>query len=86
MNLELTDKIPFVTGASSGIGAAVARILAEESADVVIAFGHRRFPSGELGRDEAGSAALCDRGRDRPLHRLCRQPHHGFHDRRHDRH
>jgi 3-oxoacyl-[acyl-carrier protein] reductase len=40
MNLELADKIGFVTGASSGIGAEVARVLAEEGADVVVSFGH----------------------------------------------
>ena len=36
MNLELNNKIGLVTGASTGIGAQVARILAEEGADVVV--------------------------------------------------
>ncbi len=39
MNLELKDKVAFVNGASSGIGAAVAAALAEEGADVVVGYG-----------------------------------------------
>jgi NAD(P)-dependent dehydrogenase (short-subunit alcohol dehydrogenase family) len=36
MDLGLRGKISMVTGASSGIGAATARLLAQEGADVVV--------------------------------------------------
>jgi 3-oxoacyl-[acyl-carrier protein] reductase len=39
MDLGLKDKTVFLTGASSGIGAAAARLFAEEGADVVVSYG-----------------------------------------------
>ena len=38
MDLALNDKVAFVTGASSGIGAAAAEILGGEGADVILAY------------------------------------------------
>ncbi|MEW5979225.1 MAG: SDR family NAD(P)-dependent oxidoreductase [Acidobacteriota bacterium] len=55
MDLGLTDKIALVTGASNGIGAATARLFAEEGADVIVSY----F------RDEAGAAGTAEFIRNR---------------------
>jgi 3-oxoacyl-[acyl-carrier protein] reductase len=57
MDLGLLSRVAFITGASSGIGAAVARIFAEEGADVVISY--HRDRSGAEGVAETVKSAGC---------------------------
>ena len=59
MDLQLTDRVALVTGASSGIGAGTAKILAEEGCKVAITA--RRREQLEQVADEIAAA-----GRPRP--------------------
>jgi 3-oxoacyl-[acyl-carrier protein] reductase len=69
VNLELLNRIVFITGASSGIGAATARIFAEEGADVVISY-HRDLSGAEAAIEMVKSAGrqawLCRMDARRP--------------------
>jgi 3-oxoacyl-[acyl-carrier protein] reductase len=56
MDLGLAGKIAFITGASRGIGAATARLLAEEGADVVIGY-HRSRSAAERTAEEVRKAS-----------------------------
>ncbi len=61
MDLHLNDRIALITGASRGIGAATAKILAEEGVDVVVGY-HTNVDGAEQTADavrRAGRRAWC---------------------------
>jgi len=57
MDLKLLNKKVFITGASSGIGAAAARVFAEEGADVIVSY------HADQAGAEASARAVRDLGR-----------------------
>jgi 3-oxoacyl-[acyl-carrier protein] reductase len=61
MDLGLRDRVALVTGASGGIGSATARLLAEEGADVVIAYGRNADAAERVAAEvrAAGRRAWC---------------------------
>lgn len=62
MDLKLLNKKVFITGASSGIGAAAARVFAEEGADVIVSYHTDRAgaeASAQAVRELGRSAWLC---------------------------
>ncbi len=71
LDLKLSDKVAIVTGASRGIGRAIAELFAKEGASVVIC-GRKQEPLDQVARELAGRVlpVACHVGRLEDLERL----------------
>lgn len=67
MDLGLSDKVAWVTGASSGLGAATARVLADEGARVVIS-ARRQDPLEAVAQEIGATAYPLDVTDERAIH------------------
>jgi len=61
MNADLAEKVVLITGASGGIGSAIAQRFAEEGARLVLHYRSGRIRAEELRRKLAGAEVLCVR-------------------------
>jgi len=57
MDLHLKGKTVFITGASSGIGAATAHLFAEEGADVIVSYGKNKNGAELIAQKNPGDGA-----------------------------
>ena len=71
MDLELTGKVAVITGASRGVGKAIARELAKEGVDVAICARHREALEEAAGELEQETGRRILPVTDRPIGNRC---------------